>query len=99
LKLSLHDTERRDYHFAALLLAPFTLPFLGFFWLCYIIIRAILFSILFGLLLIIFPFCLILLRTTDLLEQLLGWYQKIGDTLLKANMYLLRLTGLFPSRA
>ncbi len=93
------DPERRDFHIMALVLAPFTLPFMGIIWLGYIFLRALLFSLMFGCLLILFPFCLIIFQSTSMLDGPLEAYQKIGQALLRANMFLLRLTGLFPSRA
>lgn len=93
------DPERRDFHIMALVLAPFTLPLIGIFWLGYIFLRTLLFSLMFGCLLILFPFCLIFLRSANILRRLFDAYQRIGETLLRANMFLLRLAGLFPSRA
>lgn len=98
-RLPADDSDRRDFHIAALVLAPFTLPFIGTIWLGYIFLRTILFSMMFGCFLILFPVCLIVLRSVNLLRRLFDAYQRIGETLLRANMFLLRLTGLFPSRA
>ena len=97
--LSTDDPERREYHIAALALAPFTLPLIVVFWLLYLALRTVLVSLLFGALLILFPFCLIIFNSTSILQGPIELYQKIGDKLLRANTFLLRLTGLFSSPA
>lgn len=99
IHLPTDDSERRDFHIAALVLAPFSLPFIGIMWLGFIFLRTLLLSMMFGCLLIAFPFCLIIFRSTSILDGPLDIYHKIGKSLLRANMFLLRLTGLFPSRA
>jgi hypothetical protein len=91
--------QKREYHLRAILMAPFTLsvvlPVLVSGYLLFIIVR----SLLFGIFLILFPIVLLVFRNFSIIEWLLDKSEKTGRTLLRLNMFILRLFGLAPLRA
>ncbi|PWB74454.1 MAG: hypothetical protein C3F07_07435 [Anaerolineales bacterium] len=81
------DPKKKRCHPAAIFLAPITLPFLLFFWIFLFILR----SLLYGLFLILFTIALVAIRKPFLLiwlDRIATW---IGEKLLEANTFLIRI--------
>jgi hypothetical protein len=81
------DPKKKDFHPVAILLAPFTWPFILFGFISIFIIRAILY----GVFLVLFIFALVFIRKPFLLIWLDKIARAIGDRLLEANTYLIKL--------
>jgi hypothetical protein len=81
------DPEKKDYELGAILIAPFTFPFLIAFGLLVFILRAILFA----LYLVAMTAALVLFRKPFIIAWLQKIAIKIGDPLLKINTQLFRL--------
>jgi len=82
-----NDPKKRDYDLSAILIAPFTAPFLLIFAVFLLILRALLFFVF----IVVFTIALIVIRKPFILEWLRKISLKIGEPLLKANTYLIRL--------
>jgi hypothetical protein len=82
------DPQKRNYHIGAILLAPFTWPFLAIFFISLFLLRVFFYSFF----LIVFTISLIILpRGTYQLSRLEKTAARIGDALLKANTMLIKL--------
>ena|SRR5215216_625096 len=81
------DPKKKNYHLLAIFLAPITLPLLVVFSVSIFILRVVTYSVF----LVIFIFALILIRKPFILEQLRKTVTFIGDRLLEANTFLIRL--------
>jgi hypothetical protein len=88
--------DKRQYHPNAILIAPFTLPFILVIQAMIFVLYVILLSLLFGIFLLVFPFVLIVFRNIGLLEWLMDLFEKLGCVLLRINTFLLRMAGLPP---
>ena len=84
------DPEKKGYPPYAPWLAPFILPLLALINIPFYI----LFSLTFGLFLILFPFSLLLFRKPFLIKWILKQTLKTGDRILKINTRLLQVVGL-----
>jgi hypothetical protein len=87
---SADDPEKRDYHPAAVFLAPITWPLFLFGWLSLFVIRAFLY----GVFLFLFTIALVVIRKPFLLIWLEKVARKVGGMLLKANTFLIRQISL-----
>jgi hypothetical protein len=85
------DPQKRDFSPYAPWIAPLTLPILALVNLLFFIV----YSLLFGVFLVIFPFTLLLFRKPFLIKWILNLAQKIGNKLLLINTELLRATGFY----
>ncbi len=98
-RLPIGSPDKREYHPLAILIAPFTLPFIivigATVYVLWILVR----SIAFGLVILILPFVLIFFRKLDLIERFLKVVEKLGRALLKVNTLLLRMLGFSPPQA
>jgi hypothetical protein len=81
------DPKKKKYNPFAILIAPFTLPFLIAFAIFVFIVEALAF----GGFLLVFVIALIVIRKPFLFVLLDKTAMKIGEPLLKLNTYLLRL--------
>ena len=81
------DEEKRNYHPKAWLVVPITMPL----WAIFAIVSAVLYSLIFGLLLIVFTLALILVRKLFLFQWLKEISLKVGRFFLKINTRLLNL--------
>jgi len=84
------DPQKKDFHPAAIFLAPFTWPFFLLVFILLSILRCIFFvlrAIAYGIFLILFTLALVGARKPFILRIL----NSIGDALLEANMQLVRL--------
>jgi O-antigen ligase len=81
------DPKKRNYSSHAILIAPFTAPFLLMFAIFLFILRALLFFVF----IVVFTVALVVFRKPFILEWLRKIALKIGEPLLKANTYLIRL--------
>lgn len=84
------DPEKKEFYPQAIWLAPFTLPIL----LLFDIFIMVLSSVMFALLLVLFPFALLLFRKPFLIKWILTLAQKIGNMLLTVNTELLKAFGV-----
>lgn len=82
-----NDPKKRSYSSHAILIAPFTAPFLLLFAVFLFILRALLFF----LFIVVFTIALVVIRKPFILEWLRKIALKIGEPLLKANTYLIKL--------
>ena len=88
------DPEKKDFSPYAPFLAPFVLPPL-------VIVNVIILlvsSLAFGILLLLFPFALLLFRKPFLIKWLLKQAQRIGNKILMVDTMLLRAVGLYPAK-
>jgi len=81
------DPKKRNYHPGAILLAPFTVPLLILGSVSIFILKALVY----GVFLILFTVALVGIRKPFLLLWLDKMATKIGDKLLKANTFLIKL--------
>jgi len=82
------DPKKRDFHPAAIFLAPFTWPFLLFAWIIFFMFKALVY----GVFLILFAIALLVFRKPFLLMWLDKIARKVGDKLLEANTFLIKIT-------
>lgn len=82
-----NDPKKRDYHPFAIFLAPFTSPFLLLGATAVFVIRALLFAVF----IVIFTILLIAVRKPFIFKLWDKFATWIGDPLLKANTYLIRM--------
>ncbi len=87
------DPQKKDFSPYAPWIAPFTLPILALINLLFFFV----YSLLFGVFLVIFPFTLLLFRKLFLIKWILKLAQKIGNKLLEINTELLRISGFQPA--
>jgi hypothetical protein len=87
------DPEKRDYSHYAIWVIPVVLPILVLF----NVLTLILSTISFGLILLLFPFALLLFRKPFLIKWILTLAQRIGNKVLKVNTALLRMAGFYPA--
>ena len=90
-KRTADDPEKKVFSPYAILLAPITLPFLLIINLLFLFLS----TIMFGILLVFFPFALLLFRKPFLIQWILKQALKIGNELLEIDTVLLRATGLY----
>ena len=90
-KRATDDPQKRDYSPYAPWIAPLTLLILAFVNFLFFIV----YSLLFGIFLVIFPFTLLLFRKLFLIKWILKLAQKIGNKLLIINTELLRAAGFY----
>jgi len=81
------DPKKRDFHPAAIILAPFTWPFLLFAWIVFFMFK----TLLYGVFLILFTIALLAFRKPLLLMWLDKIARKVGDKLLEANTFLIKI--------
>ena len=81
------DPKKRDFHPAAIFLAPFTWPFFLFAWIVFFVFKALIY----GIFLILFTVALLAFRKPFLLIWLDNTFTRIGDKLLEANTFLIRI--------
>lgn len=81
------DPKKRDFHPAAIILAPFTWPFLLFAWIVLFMFK----TLLYGVFLILFTIALLAFRKPFLLMWLDKIARKVGDKLLEANTFLIKI--------
>jgi hypothetical protein len=86
-KLPADDPKRKNYHPAAIFLAPITWPLFALGWLSLLTIKALLY----GIFLILFTIFLIVFQDISEPIWLEKMFIKIGNMLLKANTILTRL--------
>jgi hypothetical protein len=91
-KRSTDDPEKRDYHPAAIILAPLTWPF----FLSGLILLFVIRALLYGIFLILFTIALVVIRKPFILAWLDKIAKTVGNKLLKVNSFLAR--QLFPLR-
>ena len=89
------DEEKRDYHPKAWLVVPITMPL----WAIVAVISAVLYSLIFGLLLITFTMALILVRKPFIFQWLKEISLKVGRFFLKINTRLLNWALPLPAPA
>lgn len=82
-----NDPKKKNYHPLAIFLAPITFPLLVVVFVSIFILRVVTY----GVFMVIFIFALILIRKPFILEQLKKTATCIGDRLLEANTFLVRL--------
>ena len=82
------DPKKRDFHPAAIILAPFIWPFLLFAWIVFFMSK----TLLYGVFLILFTIALLAFRKPFLLMWLDKIARKVGDKLLEANTFLIKIT-------
>jgi len=82
------DPDKKDFHRAAVHLVPFTWPILLLLYIFIFVTRALLY----GIFLILFAFALLVFRKPFLLIWLDKTARKIGDKLLEANTFLIKIT-------
>jgi len=82
-----NDPKKREYSPRAMLIAPFSAPFLLMLAVFLFILRALLFFAF----IVVFTIALIVIRKPFFLEWLRKIALKIGEPLLRANTYLIRL--------
>lgn len=85
------DPRRRNFHPAAIVLALFTWPILLILVLSFLILRIMVFAILFGVFIILFTLALIGIRRPFFLVWLDKVLRFVGDKLLEANSRLIKL--------
>jgi len=81
------DPKKRDFYPAAIFLAPFTWPVFLFTFICIFVLRALVY----GLFLILFTIALIAIRKPFLFILLDRIATHIGNKLLEANRFLIRI--------
>jgi hypothetical protein len=86
-KRAAEDPDKKDFHPMAVHLVPFTWPALILIYLFIFVTRALLY----GIYLILFAFALIAFRKPFLLIWLDKVVRKVGDKLLEANTFLIRI--------
>ena len=89
-----NDPEKKTYH----PLSPWLAPLTPFFWLGRMIVLAI-WSIPFGIFLLLFPFMLILFRPLPPDDPIRKFILKIGNGILKINTWFLNALGIRQPRA
>lgn len=89
-----NDPEKKDFHRAAIFLVPFTWPLFLTAFLLLLVLRVILFvlkAVAFGIFLVLFPFMLFGLRVLVILTWIDKILTSIGNQLMEANTFLIRL--------
>jgi hypothetical protein len=81
------DPKKRDFHPAAIFLAPFTWLFFLFAWIVFFVFK----TLIYGIFLILFTIALLAFRKPFLLIWLDKTFTRIGDKLLEANTFLIRI--------
>jgi len=86
-----NDPQKKDFSPYAIFLVPVAVPFVVFL----DILLLILYSLFFGVMLLLFPVALLLFRKPFLIQWILKLAQKIGDPILDINSQLLKAVGLY----
>ena len=89
-----NDPKKREFHRAAIFLVPFTWPLFLVAFLLLLVLRVTLFvlkAVAFGIFLVLFPFVLFGLRVLVILTWVDKILTSIGNQLMEANTFLIRL--------